>query len=94
MARVFKVVSMSPLPASFVEALLAPYRDEVGGDIRVVSVHGRPRGEVLRELEDADIVIGDYTLNFRIDEEMCRAMKRVRLIQQPSTGYDHIDVEA
>ncbi len=94
MSRVFKVVSMSPLPASFVEALLAPFKGEVGGEIRVVAVHGKPREEVLRELGDADVVIGDYTFKMRIDEEMCRAMKRVRLVQQPSTGYDHIDVEA
>ncbi len=94
MSKTYKIVSMSPLPASFVQALFAPYKDEIGGDISVVSVHGMPRSQLLKELEDADIVIGDYTFKMRIDAEMCSAMKNVKLIQQPSTGYDHIDVEA
>ncbi|WP_207387666.1 2-hydroxyacid dehydrogenase [Aeropyrum pernix] len=89
----FKIVSMSPLPPQFVEALFDPYKKEVG-DLKVVSVAGLPRERVLEELRNADVVIGDYTFQMRIDAEMCAAMESVRLVQQPSTGYDHIDVEA
>jgi len=90
----FVIVSMSPLPASFIEGLFAPFRDKVNAEIEVVAVFGRPREEVKRALERADIVLGDYTFQMKIDEELCNSMKKVRLIQQPSTGYDHIDVEA
>jgi lactate dehydrogenase-like 2-hydroxyacid dehydrogenase len=38
--------------------------------------------------------VGDYTFRIKIDASLCEKMKKVRLIQQPSTGYDHIDVEA
>jgi len=51
----FKIVSMSPLPESFIESLIAPFRDEIPGDFYVVGVHGKPRDEVLRELSDADV---------------------------------------
>ena len=90
----FVIVSMSPLPASFIEGLFAPFRDKVNAEIEVVAVFGRPREEVKRALERADIVLGDYTFQMKIDEDLCNSMKKVRLIQQPSTGYDHIDVEA
>lgn len=90
----FVVVSMSPLPETFIQGLFAPFREKLGKDIRVVAVFGRPREEVLKALEQADVVLGDYSFQMKIDEEMCRVMKKVKLIQQPSTGFDHIDIEA
>ncbi|MCE4618715.1 MAG: 2-hydroxyacid dehydrogenase [Desulfurococcales archaeon] len=45
-------------------------------------------------LERADVVIGDYTFRFRVTREVCGWMRKARLIAQPSTGYDHIDVVA
>ncbi len=90
----FLIASFSPLPESLIKAFFAPYASEIEGEIEVVGLHGKPRDEVLRVLQEADIVIGDYTFRERIDAEMCRAMKKVRLIQQPSTGYDNIDVDA
>jgi phosphoglycerate dehydrogenase-like enzyme len=47
-----------------------------------------------KELSDADIVIGDYTFKVPITAEMCEWMPKVKLIAQPSTGYNHIDVDA
>ncbi len=93
-SRKYKIVSMSPLPEAFVQGLFSPFLDQVDGEIQVVAVHGLPRERVLEELRDADIVIGDYTFKMRIDRDMCRAMSNVKLIQQPSTGYDHIDIDA
>ncbi|WP_456369527.1 2-hydroxyacid dehydrogenase [Geoglobus sp.] len=90
----FVVVSMSPLPESFIQGLFAPFKAKLGKDIKVVAVFGKPKEEVLKVLEDADVVLGDYSFQMKIDEEMCRAMKKVKLIQQPSTGFDHIDIEA
>lgn len=90
----FVVVSMSPLPESFIQGLFAPFKAKLGKDIKVVAVFGKPREEVLKALEIADVVLGDYSFQMKIDEEMCKAMKNVKLIQQPSTGFDHIDIEA
>lgn len=94
MSKSYVVVSMSPLPESFVESLFAPYKSRVDGEIKIVGVFGKPREEILKILETADIVLGDYSFQMRIDREMVEHMKNVRLIQQPSTGFDHIDIEA
>ena len=85
---------MSPLPASFIESLFAPYRGMVNAEIEVMAVHDLPKEEVKKVLERADIVLGDYTFRMKIDKELCESMKKVKLIQQPSTGFDHIDVQA
>ena len=49
---------------------------------------------IVEALKDADIVIGDYTFKIPVTERMMRAMQKVKLIQQPSTGYNNIDIEA
>ncbi|MEB3825303.1 MAG: 2-hydroxyacid dehydrogenase [Desulfurococcales archaeon] len=92
--KTYTIVSMSPLPESFIEGLFSPLRDKIPGGLRVVAVFGKPRDEVLKALEEADVVIGDYSFQVKIDREMCSHMKKVKLIQQPSTGFDHIDIEA
>lgn len=43
-----------------------------------------------RQISDADVVVGYYTFRIKIDASLCEKMKKVRLIQQPNTGYDHI----
>jgi len=54
-----------------------------------------PGSQALREeLSQADIVIGDYTFRIPITAQMVESMAKVRLIAQPSTGYDHIDLAA
>lgn len=89
------IVSMSPLPESFMKALFAPYSSQLDKPIEVITVSPKDSMEKIREaLEKADVVIGDYSFSLPITAEMCEYMKNVRLIAQPSTGYDHIDVEA
>ncbi len=94
MARKFVIVSMSPLPEAVIQAFFMPFLEGKDIELEVVGVYGKPREEVIEALRRADIVLGDYTFHMKIDEELCNAMDKVRLIQQPSTGYDHIDVEA
>jgi glyoxylate reductase len=43
---------------------------------------------------EADVIIGNYTMQTPITRETCYAMSKVRLIAQPGTGYDHIDIDA
>ncbi|MEM0202843.1 MAG: 2-hydroxyacid dehydrogenase [Archaeoglobaceae archaeon] len=82
-----KLVSLSPIPKALLESLLGDAFDEI------VVFSEFEEEKIVKELEDADIVLGDYTFRIPINAKMLRAMKKVRLIQQPSTGYDHIDVE-
>ncbi|MEM4494137.1 MAG: 2-hydroxyacid dehydrogenase, partial [Pyrobaculum sp.] len=63
-------------------------------DIEVVTLFEPNYEEVARQVADADVVVGDYTFRIKIDADLCQKMSKVKLIQQPSTGYDHIDVVA
>ncbi len=63
-------------------------------DVEVVTVFEPNYEEVARQVADADVVVGDYTFRIKIDASLCEKMAKARLIQQPSTGYDHIDVAA
>ncbi|MEM3638217.1 MAG: 2-hydroxyacid dehydrogenase [Conexivisphaerales archaeon] len=88
-----KVVVLSPLPAAVVRSFFSPYISR-GLDIDVVTVDDPASPRLKEELKDADVVIGDYTFRIGIDRELVQYMNKVKLIQQPSTGYDHIDIRA
>ena len=90
----YTIVSMSPLPESFFRALFAPYTRELDKPLDIIVLDPENREAVKEALEKADVVIGDYSFRFRITREICDMMKKVKLIAQPSTGYDHIDVKA
>jgi phosphoglycerate dehydrogenase-like enzyme len=88
-----KVLVLSPLPATVVRSFFSPYISK-GMEIDVVTVNDPESPLLKKELQEADVVIGDYTFKMKIDAELVKQMKKVRLIQQPSTGYDHIDIKA
>ena len=93
----FKIVSFSPYPEEVLRMIFTPFAEELGfrGEIDFVVITDiSDRERVYKELEEADIVIGDFTFRIPIDREMIAHMKKVKLIQQPSTGYDHIDIDA
>jgi phosphoglycerate dehydrogenase-like enzyme len=91
----YVVVSMSPLPESFLRALFAPYASTIDKPLEfIVLSPDASEQEIKSALEKADVVIGDYTFHHKITKEICDYMKKVRLIAQPSTGYDHIDIKA
>jgi phosphoglycerate dehydrogenase-like enzyme len=93
----YKVVVLSPVPEALIKMWATPVAQRYGispEDIDVVTVFEPNYEEVARQISDADVVVGDYTFRIKIDASLCEKMKKVRLIQQPSTGYDHIDVEA
>ncbi len=89
----YLVVSLSPLPSAFISSLLAPYAQKIGG-IKVISILETNEEELRESLRKADAIIGDYSFRFRITREVCNLMENAKVIAQPSTGYDHIDVEA
>jgi lactate dehydrogenase-like 2-hydroxyacid dehydrogenase len=41
-----------------------------------------------------DVVLGDYTFKHKIIADLASGTQKLKLIQQPSVGYQHIDVEA
>jgi phosphoglycerate dehydrogenase-like enzyme len=90
----FKVVSLSPLPEGVVQGFLGSYIEQHHLEAKVVGVQGLDSEQIKKELRDADFVIGDYSFSIPITADVVEVMTKVRLIQQPSTGYEHIDVGA
>jgi D-3-phosphoglycerate dehydrogenase len=82
-------------------ACLSPYsEDEVRAlagtpDVTVLLAPDPPAPDAVRRLvPDADVVIGDIRQRHRLDRDTLAQMKRCRLIQQPSAGFDAIDARA
>ena len=78
------VVTTSPPPAAFFESVLPP-------GTRVVKAG---QSDLLEAVEGAAVVIGDWEHRVKIDAAAIAAMAGCRLIQQPSAGYENIDIEA
>jgi phosphoglycerate dehydrogenase-like enzyme len=82
------------MPEGLIRMLFAEQLEKLKIDVNFVTVNEPDMVRLKKELEDTDIVIGDFTFKVPITAEMCESMKRVKLIAQPSTGYDHIDIQA
>ncbi len=91
---VLKVLVLSPMPEGLIRLFFAESleKHQIEADFMTVNEPGSER--LMRELRGADIVIGDYTFKVPITAEMVDSMTKVKLIAQPSTGYDHIDLAA
>ena len=89
-----KILVLSPLPKAVIEAFLST---RVTGneleDIYVVTYEGSSKEELIEAVSDAHVIIGDYTNNIAMDAEVIRSAEQCTLIQQPSTGFQHIDVD-
>ncbi len=84
------VVSTAALDADSVARLVG---DEAG-DFDVVVVDPRTEDAAVDAVAGADVVIGDYLFEVPISRRVVERMDRCRLIQQPSVGYQQIDVDA
>ncbi|MHB8894882.1 MAG: 2-hydroxyacid dehydrogenase [Candidatus Geothermincolia bacterium] len=93
---VTKILVLSPLPAVLVQALFDAKMSEspVKPDIEIETYEGSTREDLLKAVATADIIIGDYTFKTEMDAEMMSAAAPCLLIQQPSVGYQHLDVDA
>jgi phosphoglycerate dehydrogenase-like enzyme len=89
-----KIVSCIPLPPDVVRAILSSHTSSDLSDVEIVGVHQFPETKIIDEVKDALIIIGDFTFNTPITKKIVMAAKGVRLIQQPSVGYQHIDIDA
>jgi glyoxylate reductase len=61
---------------------------------RIVEAHRMPEEKLILEIADAEILLGDYTGATPITRRIVQAAQKLKLIQQPSVGYNHIDVAA
>ena len=85
----WKVASCMPLPAAVARGF---FPDDV--DVEVTVVDPRTEDGARATCADADIVIGDYEFLVPISARVIEGMTQCRLIQQPSAGYQQIDVDA
>ena len=86
------VLSLSPLSAEIVKLLIKQNPDVP--DFEVISGHEMSEEEVKDNFSRADVVMGDYTFNQKITTDTIATSNHLKLIQQPSVGYQHIDVKA
>ncbi len=86
-----KLVNFTPLPGEFLKGIL---QDAGVADLEVVDVHRQPEEKIVEAVAAADVLLGDYTFATPITRNVARAARKARLIQQPSVGYNHIDLEA
>ncbi len=89
-----KILILSPLEESVVKSLMAI----IGGADTAESVEYETfRGEATEELKkavsSADVILADYTNKNKLTAEVIRNANRCILIQQPSVGYQDIDIE-
>lgn len=91
-----RILVLSPLPGALVEALFGSQASRYGevGEIDVVTHEAGSAEELTSAVSDANVIIGDYTFNVAMDADVMRSARKCVLIQQPSTGYQHIDVDA
>ena len=91
-----KILCLSPLPDTVVIGLFTMKAGpEKAQQVTSTTLRREAtKEELINAVRDADCIIGDYTMNTFLDAEVMKAASRCRLIQQPSAGYQHIDIEA
>ncbi len=87
-----RVVVLSPLPEEAVRGMLSGVLE--GREVTVEVYQGDPGPGLEEAVRGADVIIGDFTFRLPIDARVAEAARGCRLIQQPSIGYQHIDLEA
>jgi len=90
-----KVLILSPLPEDAARAMmdLKASPEEIQ-TFSIVTYAGTTREDLLEAVQDACVIVGDYTNNLHMDADVIAAARQCIFIQQPTTGYQHIDVDA
>jgi glyoxylate reductase len=86
------VLSLAPLSAEIVKLLIRQTPDVP--DFEVIPGNEMSKEEVKKAFSSADVVLGDYTFKKKITADILSTARNLKLIQQPSVGYQHIDVDA
>ncbi|AFZ69962.1 lactate dehydrogenase-like oxidoreductase [Caldisphaera lagunensis DSM 15908] len=90
------VVAFGPLPKAFYQSLFEPYANKLQKKVNIEVFSDLTNMDKIKDaLQKADVILGDHTMKIKIDKSLCEMFgPRVKLLQQPSTGFDHIDIEA
>jgi phosphoglycerate dehydrogenase-like enzyme len=86
------VLSLAPLSAEIIKLLIRQVPDVP--DFEVIPGYEMPEEEIKKNISKADVVLGDYTFKQKITSDILSAARNLKFIQQPSVGYQHIDVAA
>jgi len=89
-----KIVCLAPMPVEIIQHLLPGEGLESIGGIEIVNANTMPENEIVEHLKDATIVIADFTFNIAVTRTMILNAKHLKLIQNLSVGYQHIDIGA
>jgi glyoxylate reductase len=89
-----KIISLCPLSATVISMMIKGAGLSEPEGIELIDAHDRTDPEIIDLVRDADVILGDYTFNKKITRDMAMAARGVKLIQQPSVGYQHIDIDA
>jgi phosphoglycerate dehydrogenase-like enzyme len=90
--RNMKIINTAPMSGT---GLKKGIESSVQGlDFFVVDTHKFPEEKLAAEITDADIILGDYTGSTPITRRLVQVAKKLKFIQQPSVGYNHIDIAA
>lgn len=87
-----KVLSLAPLSAEIVKLLIRQTPDVP--DFEVIPGNKMSKEEIKKAFSEADVVLGDYTFKQKITADILSTAGNLKFIQQPSVGYQHIDVDA
>ena len=87
-----RIVVLAPLPEEVARGMLAGSTDRE--DVTIEVYTGDPGPGLVEAVRGADVIIGDFTFRLPIDAAAAEAARGCQLIQQPSIGYQHIDLEA
>lgn len=83
------LLALPPLPAKALSAGFA-----AGDDVELLELPSRDRAGLLTALPQADLVLGDWSGQLRMDAEAFGAADRLAFVQQPAAGTDSIDLGA
>lgn len=89
-----KLVNMSPLKADLLMMMFKGAGPDTADELEIIDVNTMPDPGIVEEVKDAAIILGDFTFHKKIDRDIIEAAKGVKLIQQPSVGYQHINIDA
>lgn len=87
-----KILNTAPMSGSTIKGIIE--NKAAGLSFAVVDAHKIPPDELAIEIIDTDIIFGDYTGNTPITRRALEVAQKLKFIQQPSVGYNHIDVSA
>jgi phosphoglycerate dehydrogenase-like enzyme len=85
------VLSLAPVSAETLKSLIQ--RSPGVPEFDIIDGHDMSEEELAKAFAKADIVLNDFTFK-RIRKDLVAKAGPLKLIQQPSVGYDNIDIKA